>query len=86
LSTNLGYAHMPRRSCVADDLDLCSVLIALDCLEVVFSSVLAEINDRIQQRGNTTFGHERKEFNEEAHNLYRYAFNLAMCGSENLPI
>jgi hypothetical protein len=59
---------------------------ALDCLEVVFSSVLAEINDRIQQRGNTTFGHERKEFNEEAHNLYRYAFDLAMCGSENLAI
>jgi hypothetical protein len=70
----------------ADDLALASIHVASDCLEVVqgleeknmglFGSVLLEIRERAQQRVNTTFIHERRASNGEAHRLARFASSL----------
>jgi hypothetical protein len=67
----------------ADDLLLGPILVASDCLEVVnglkgecwgrFGCILMETRDRAQQRTGTTFVHERRESNGEAHRLARFA-------------
>jgi hypothetical protein len=47
-----------------------------------YSSILVEIKFRAQQRGETTFIQEQKDFNVEAHNLARVASSLwvVICG------
>jgi hypothetical protein len=71
---------------VAADLLLGPILVASDCLEVVkglheenagvFGIILREVKDRSKRRGNTTFIHERREANVEAHRLARFASSL----------
>jgi hypothetical protein len=71
---------------LASDLLLGPILVASDCLEIikglhdeylgVFGSILMEIKNRALQRGAASFCHERRESNEEAHNLARYASSL----------
>jgi ribonuclease HI len=74
---------------VADDLGIGQVHAATDCLEVVkglqegslgvYSNILKEIRARMLQRGGTTFGHERRDFNKEAHIVARFASSLPVC-------
>jgi hypothetical protein len=71
---------------LADDLGIGPLHLATDCLNVVqglrdgdmgeYSSILLEIRSMASLRGGTTFGHERREFNEEAHRLARFASSL----------
>jgi ribonuclease HI len=71
---------------VADDLGVDAIQVASDCLDVVkglqgvnlgeYGSILTEIQARASSRGDTTFGHERREHNVEAHNLARFASSL----------
>ena len=71
---------------IVDDLLLQHIRVASDCLEVVkglsmvnlgrFGSVLAEIKDRARLRGDTTFVHEGRGSNEEAHRIARFASSL----------
>jgi ribonuclease HI len=72
---------------LAADLQLQSVVIASDCLEVIqsigrenlgrFSSVLHEIKARRQDFYSINFVHERRESNVEAHSLARSSASLA---------
>jgi hypothetical protein len=62
------------------------ILVASDCLEVVkglheensgvLGIILREIKDRPKISGDTTFSHERREANVEAHRLARFASSL----------
>jgi hypothetical protein len=71
---------------LADDLGVGSLHLATDCLNVVqglrdedmgeYNSILLEIRSTTSLRGGTTFGHERREFNEEAHRLAMFASSL----------
>jgi hypothetical protein len=71
---------------VADDLDVGPMHLATGCLNVVkglrdgdlgeYSSILLEVKDMMRHYRGTTFGHERREFNEEAHRLARFASSL----------
>jgi hypothetical protein len=71
---------------LADDLGVGPLHLATDCLNVVqglrdgdmgeYNSILLEIRSMASLRGGTTFGHERREFNEEAHRLARFASSL----------
>jgi hypothetical protein len=77
---------IPWRRDVAADLLLDPILIASDCLEVVkglreendgvSGIILQEIKDRAKMRGETTFNHEKREANVEAHRLARFASSL----------
>jgi hypothetical protein len=68
---------------LADDLGVGPLHLATDCLNVVqglrdgdmgeYNSILLEIRSMASLRGGTIFGHERREFNEEAHRLARFA-------------
>jgi hypothetical protein len=68
---------------IADDLLLGHICVASDCLEVVqglhgenlgvFGSILIEIKIRARQREGTSFKHEKRGSNVEAHRLARYA-------------
>ncbi|KAK1610245.1 hypothetical protein QYE76_033918 [Lolium multiflorum] len=71
---------------VADDLGVDAIQVASDCLDVLkglqgvnlgeYGSILMEIQARASSRGDTAFGHERREHNVEAHNLARFASSL----------
>jgi hypothetical protein len=60
--------------------------VASDCVEAVkglvganlgvYGSILLEIKARASQRGVTSFVHERREVNEEAHHMTRFASTL----------
>jgi hypothetical protein len=71
---------------VADDLDVGPMHLVTDCLDVVkglrdgdleeYNGIMLNIRDMVSLRGGTTFGHEWREFNVEAHRLARFASSL----------
>jgi hypothetical protein len=70
----------------AADLHLGPIHVASDCLEVVkglkgecmgaYASILREVREGAALRGNSTFVHEERKSNGEAHRLARFASSL----------